>query len=148
MKDSGVPAEFLEFRVDACLQEGGLAGERDRIIAEAERVMGQGRTAVVYTSRELLAPEGMDREDMLKLSVEISDAVTGVIAGLHRKPRFLIAKGGITSSDVGTKALGVRRAVCRGRRSRGFRFGRPGRKVSSRDCLTLFFREMWEIRIR
>ena len=38
--------------------------------------------------------------------------------------------------------------VCRGRRSRGFRFGRPGRKVSSRDCLTLFFREMWEIRIR
>lgn len=110
LKDSGVPAEFLEFRVDACLQESGLAGERDRIIAEAERVMGQGRTAVVYTSRELLAPEGMDREDMLKLSVEISDAVTGVIAGLHRKPRFLIAKGGITSSDVGTKALGVRRA--------------------------------------
>ena len=54
LKDSGVPAEFLEFRVDACLQEGGLAGERDRIIAEAERVMGQGRTAVVYTSRELL----------------------------------------------------------------------------------------------
>lgn len=126
LKDSGVPAEFLEFRVDACLQEGDLAGERDRIIAEAERVMGQGRTAVIYTSRELLAPEGMDREDMLKLSVEISDAVTGVIAGLHRKPRFLIAKGGITSSDVGTKALGVRRASVPGQAQPGIPVWKTG----------------------
>ncbi|MFR6333988.1 MAG: nucleotide-binding domain containing protein [Eisenbergiella sp.] len=60
------------------------------------------------------APEGINGEEKLKLSVEISDAVTGVIAGLNRKPSFLIAKGGITSSDVGTKALKVRKALAAG----------------------------------
>ena len=76
--------------------------------------MNRGKTAVVYTSRTLLAPEGINGEEKLKLSVEISDAVTGVIAGLNRKPSFLIAKGGITSSDVGTKALKVRKALAAG----------------------------------
>ena len=51
--------------------------------------MNRGKTAVVYTSPTLLAPEGMNGEEKLKLSVEISDAVTGVIAGLNRKPAFL-----------------------------------------------------------
>ena len=106
--------EFLEFRVGACFEEGGLEAETKRVIGETETVMSQGKTAVVYTSRELLAPEGMTKEELLRLSVNISDAVTAVIAGLHRKPRFLIAKGGITSSDVGTKALGVRKALVLG----------------------------------
>lgn len=126
LKASRAPVQLLEFEVDACLREGGLSRERDRIISEAERVMGQGRTAVVYTSRRLLAPEGMSREEMLRLSVEISDAVTGVIAGLRRKPRFLIAKGGITSSDVGTKALGVRRALVLGQAQPGIPVWKTG----------------------
>ena len=69
---------------------------------------------MVYTSRELLAPEGMDREDMLKLSVEISDAVTGVIAGLHRKPRFLIAKRGNNLQRCGDKSPWSPQGQCAG----------------------------------
>lgn len=114
LKRAKVPAEFLEFHVDTCLCKGGLQAETARVIEKAEAVMKQGRTAVVYTSRTLFAPEGMSTEEMLKLSVRISAAVTGVIAGLHEKPRFLIAKGGITSSDVGTKALRVRKALVLG----------------------------------
>lgn len=104
------PAEFIEFNVNS----HSLPEERDRVIAAAEKAMEQGKTAVVYTSRRLLAPEGKTREELLQLSVSISDAVTGVAAGLHRKPRFLIAKGGITSSDVGTGALAVHRALVLG----------------------------------
>ncbi len=100
--------------MNTCSRKGGLAEETRRVIREAEEAMSRGKTAVVYTSRTLLAPEGMNGEEKLKLSVEISDAVTGVIAGLHRKPAFLIAKGGITSSDVGTKALKVRKALAAG----------------------------------
>ena len=118
--------EFLEFDVGACFAERGLEGETKRVIAEAEKVMSQGKTAVVYTSRKLLAPEGMAKEELLRLSVDISDAVTAVIAGLHRKPRFLIAKGGITSSDVGTKALRVRKALVLGQAQPGIPVWRTG----------------------
>ena len=72
--------------------------------------MAAGRTAVVYTTRSVVAPPEAGPEERLALSVRISDALTGVVSRLQRAPRFLIAKGGITSSDVGTRGLAVRRA--------------------------------------
>ena len=88
--------------------------------------MRAGRTAVVYTSRTLIAPEGASAEEMLAISVRISDAVTAVVAGLHFRPRFLIAKGGITSSDVGVKALQVHRAWVLGQAQPGIPVWRTG----------------------
>ncbi len=126
LKKSRVPAEFVEFRVNACFEPGGLEKETELVIERAEEIMGQGRTAVVYTSRRLLAPEGMTGEELLNLSVKISDAVTGVAAGLHRQPRFLIAKGGITSSDVGTRGLGVRKAMVAGQAAPGIPVWKTG----------------------
>lgn len=126
LKETKTPARFLEFDVNTCFREGGLDEETKRMIREAEQAMAEGRTAVVYTSRTLLAPEGMDKEELLQLSVNISNAVTGVIAGLHRKPKFLIAKGGITSSDVGTKALKVRKAMVLGQVQPGIPMWRTG----------------------
>lgn len=126
LRKTQIPACFLEFNVNTCFREGGLEAETKRMIKEAERVMQRGETAVVYTSRRLLAPEGMDQEEMLRLSVGISDAVTGVIAGLHKRPKFLIAKGGITSSDVGTKALRVHKALVLGQVQPGIPVWRTG----------------------
>lgn len=110
LRQSCAPVEFLEFRVNTCFREDGLEEETQRLVKAASAVMESGRTAVVYTSRQLLAPGEMSKEQILALSVRISDAVTAVITGLERKPRFLVAKGGITSSDVGTKALAVKKA--------------------------------------
>jgi uncharacterized protein YgbK (DUF1537 family) len=42
--------------------------------------------------------------------VKISDAVQSLVGRLSVTPAFVIAKGGITSSDIGTKALRVKRA--------------------------------------
>ena len=42
------------------------------------------------------------------------DALTAVIGKLLVRPSFIVAKGGITSSDVGTKALLVKRALVKG----------------------------------
>ena len=55
----------------------------------------------------------------LHLSVEIARALTGVVAGLSVQPAFLIAKGGITSSDIGVEALGVKRALILGQAAPG-----------------------------
>lgn len=126
LRASGVPADFLEFDVRTCLRDGGLEEERRRLIEAAEKSMSAGRTAVIYTSRALFTKEGATREEMLKLSVEISDAVTGIIAGLTRKPKFIIAKGGITSSDVGTKALQVKKALVLGQVQPGIPVWRTG----------------------
>lgn len=58
---------------------------------------------------------GEDRkEDELKLSVQISDAVTSIVKRLEVRPAYIIAKGGITSSDIGTNGLEVKRATVAG----------------------------------
>lgn len=100
----------VEFRVNSYFQPGGLEAETARAAGEAERLISQGTTAVVFTSRRLLIPDGADPEEALRASVKISDALTGIPALLSAAPRFLVAKGGITSSDVVTKALRVRKA--------------------------------------
>lgn len=110
LKDSGLPVHLIEFHADKVLQAGGLEKEADRVLALTEQWIARGEDVAVYTSRQVLAPAGMDREEILKLSVAISEALTGLIGRLHPAPSYLVAKGGITSSDVGTKALGVRRA--------------------------------------
>lgn len=114
LKTSKKSLSFFEFDINACQKEGGLLKTAERIIREAEAAMEKGKTAVIYTSRTLLAPNDFTREELLLLSVSISNAVTSIIGGLHKKPGFLIAKGGITSSDVGTKALKVKKAIVLG----------------------------------
>ena len=110
LKKSDRKLQFIEFQVDAYFQENGLEAEVSRIVRETEALIEQGITAVIYTSRKLLIPRGKDREEILRASVGISDSLTGIVTRLQKKPRFLLAKGGITSSDVATKALGIRKA--------------------------------------
>ena len=59
-------------------------------------------------------------------SVRISEAVQSVVGNLQITPAFIIAKGGITSSDVGVKALGVRRALVLGQIQPGVPVWRTG----------------------
>ena len=58
-------------------------------------------------------------EEKLHISVKISNAVTSIIGKFSVKPKFIIAKGGITSSDVGTKALRVKKARVMGQVKKG-----------------------------
>ena len=104
----------LEFEVAAALTPGGLKEESKRIADLASQAIQQGRTVLVFTSRRILELPGGSQEDQLKLSVAISDALTAAVAQIDARPSFIIAKGGITSSDIGVKALGVRRALVLG----------------------------------
>ncbi len=44
----------------------------------------------------------------------VSQSLVDVVRGLRGRPRYLLAKSCITSSDVATQGLGVRRALVRG----------------------------------
>ena len=58
-------------------------------------------------------PDLTQRQMALLLTVYLAPA-PHTVRGLAATPRFLIAKGGITSSDTATRGLDVRRAIVRG----------------------------------
>ena len=90
--DCVVPVEFDSNKV--------LEGD-DAFYAEVDRCVAE---------EEKMTLENDTKESALLRSVKISDGVQSLVGRLHLTPAFVIAKGGITSSDVGTKALAVRRA--------------------------------------
>ncbi|MEG1847742.1 MAG: four-carbon acid sugar kinase family protein [Lachnospiraceae bacterium] len=110
---------FLEFNVSAYFAAQGLNAEVTRILAQAENHISNGQTVVIYTSRQLLIPDSTDADRILEAYVQISDSLTNIIHLLSVKPRFILAKGGITSSDVGTKGLHVKKALVMGQIQKG-----------------------------
>lgn len=100
----------VEFNSDLVLKEEAFRVETEAVTRRMEAIITEGKTAVVYTKRKLLTVENDTKEEALKRSVKISDAVQSLVGNLMVTPDFIIAKGGITSSDIGTKALAVRRA--------------------------------------
>lgn len=114
LKDTEKPMEFIEFNQHLVMVENGLEKEVERVINIAEENIKSGKNVVVYTRRERFDLDTDDKNKQLEVSVKISDAVTSIIGKLQVKPGFIIAKGGITSSDVGTKALRVKKALVMG----------------------------------
>ncbi|MFC4712878.1 four-carbon acid sugar kinase family protein [Planococcus dechangensis] len=106
--------EFIEFDVHLVLHPEKFQAEIERVIETTERLIRQGQTVAVYTKRERLDLGDNQQEKELKLSVKISDAVTSIVKKLSVRPSFIIAKGGITSSDIGTNGLSVKRATVAG----------------------------------
>ena len=102
--------EFIE--LDATLVKDDEAFEKEvkRCLNLEETCIKAGKTVCCYTTRALITADTGDKEDELRLSVKISDAVQSLVGRLSVTPSFVIAKGGITSSDVGTKALAVKKA--------------------------------------
>ena len=103
--------EGIEFNSNLVLEgDEAFFAEVDRVVARSEEIIRSGKTAVCYTNRKLLVVENDTKEDALLRSVKISEGVYSLVGRLSVTPAFVIAKGGITSSDVGTKALKVKRA--------------------------------------
>ncbi len=106
--------EFVEFNQHLVLKPAELEAEVDRVVALCEKDIRLGKTVVVYTKRERLDVGKENKEEELKIAVRISDAVTSIVQKLQVRPNYMIAKGGITSSDIGTKGLQVKKAVVAG----------------------------------
>ncbi|MHA6523318.1 four-carbon acid sugar kinase family protein [Tessaracoccus sp. G1721] len=79
------------------------------IAARAAEALNDGNV-VVRTSRTLVT--GADGDESLTISRQVSAAVVEVVQRVlaANPPRFVVAKGGITSSDVATRGLGFRHA--------------------------------------
>lgn len=102
--------EFIELDASLVTDDEAFEAEVRRCLEKEEACIKAGKTVCCYTSRKLITADTGDKEDELRLSVKISDAVQSLVGRLSVTPSFVIAKGGITSSDVGTKALAVKKA--------------------------------------
>ncbi len=114
LRQPGVVAH--ELVVEALLTPGADAIVRETALW-ADTALEAGHVAVVYTSRELVSRYG--EHDHVHVAATISQAVSAVVAAVSRHPAWIVAKGGITASDVATRGLGVRRARVLGQIARG-----------------------------
>ncbi|MCP4425744.1 MAG: hypothetical protein GY803_14705 [Chloroflexi bacterium] len=102
----------VEARVEALLGDASQVVEIGRVVGLVDAALTAGQDVVVYTSRRLVV--GENGRSGLEIGKRISDSLVQIVQGIGTRPRYLVAKGGITSSDTATKALGVRRAIVAG----------------------------------
>ena len=93
---------------DKVLVPGELEKEAAAIVAHCSQQIAKGITCCVSTKRVVLTLPDDTPEAALVRSVAISDALQSCVGRLTASPAFVVAKGGITSSDVGVKALRVK----------------------------------------
>lgn len=78
-------------------------------LAVVERVFTEGKTPVVYTSRQELS--FVNAQQRLQFGTRVSTLLMDVVRGLPNSIGFLISKGGITSNDV--LSIGLNLTVAR-----------------------------------
>ena len=108
---------FYEADVQQVLARS-IEEEAARAAARLDAALEEGQTACLYTSRGYYGAE-LPEAEKLRNSKSISDFLVETVRKLTRQPGYLIAKGGITSSDIGVKGLGVRRAMVAGQAAAG-----------------------------
>lgn len=118
----------IEFDSNLVLYEEMMQAEINRTVIAIEKYVCSGLTVAVYTKRKVLVEENDDREKALRRSVKISTAVQSLVEQLSCVPNFIIAKGGITSSDIGTKALHIESAKVLGQIQPGVPVWQCGRE--------------------
>ncbi|MDR3166489.1 MAG: hydroxyacid dehydrogenase [Treponema sp.] len=110
----GGAVEAFMFDTHLVIDEDKFARETERVRELANDALDAGKTTVIFTNRKRFDLNTGNKEDELRISVKIAAAVTSFVAKLRGKPRFIITKGGITSSEIGTTALGVKKALVLG----------------------------------
>jgi uncharacterized protein YgbK (DUF1537 family) len=86
-------------------------------LGTAESEIARGQDVLVMTSRELIV--GGDEAESLNIGATIAKVLVSFLVELKTRPRYVIAKGGITSSDMATKGLRMKRAMIVGQAAPG-----------------------------
>ena len=97
----------IEIQVKSLLSETQKEDEINRVVSAVDDALANNSDVVVYTSRQLVTSYGSVSN--LDVGSQISLGLVEVLRKISVKPRYLLAKGGITSSDLATKALGIKR---------------------------------------
>ena len=107
----------LELDVPTLLDDAARTRHVSEIAGQAARLLERSEgdsDIVISTSRTLVT--GDDAVHSLSIARTVSAALVGTVREIANqiRPAFVLAKGGITSSDTATAGLSIRRAWCRG----------------------------------
>jgi len=90
-----------------------LQSDSDNLISQLSQKVNEtlqsGKDVLLFTSRSLVSAD--NEKSNLSIGSRVSAALVEIVRRLEQAPRFIIAKGGITSSDVATKGLEIRKAT-------------------------------------
>ena len=118
VKRRGGRLHTVTLQVRALLKSAAAAQESiAHSIKDAEKHLSNGEDVLFMTSRDLV--KGKDERESLEIGSIVSKAVLEFANGLKVRPRYVISKGGITSSDMATAWLNMKRATIVGQAAAG-----------------------------
>jgi len=95
----------IELPVERILDESGRESFLLQVSASLDKALREGNDALVYTSRTIV--RGENQAANLEIARTVSAALVSVTRQLSSEPRYVIGKGGITSSDIATDGMDV-----------------------------------------
>lgn len=110
-------AHFLELDANLVLDDSSFDRHLEGLLEDLERKISEGMDVVLYTSRNVV--KGNTKEESLDLVNKVSEGLATIIKDVKTRPKYIVAKGGITSSDVATNGLGVKKAMVLGQVLKG-----------------------------
>jgi len=102
----------IEIEVANLLSDTQRSSTIAAAVQQADRSLSRNQDVVIFTSRALVMGDSANQS--LSIGQRVSDGLVAIMQALTTRPRYILAKGGITSSDVATHGLGVRRAQVKG----------------------------------
>ncbi|KAJ5314627.1 uncharacterized protein N7443_001511 [Penicillium atrosanguineum] len=110
--------EVIEIQVEELIASPETAEQTvQRVVKQTEEYLKAGQDTLVMTSRKLVT--GGDELSSLKIGSAVAEALVSVLQRIEVRPRYIVAKGGITSSDAATKGLNIKRATIVGQAAPG-----------------------------
>ena len=98
----------IEIDVNTLLDSTERMEMLEKVSRRLQEVLAQDGDVLIFTSRQLVATKGQAAN--LAIGQTVSDFLVALVASIKVMPRYIITKGGITSSDVATRALGMEKA--------------------------------------
>ncbi|KAF2180417.1 hypothetical protein K469DRAFT_592503 [Zopfia rhizophila CBS 207.26] len=118
IQKSGDKLTTAELDVNKLLESPDRAEEElKHALSVAETELQKPQDVLIMTSRKLIV--GADEAKSLDIGSMVAAALVSFLTRLQTKPRYVIAKGGITSSDIATKGLNMKRAMIVGQAAAG-----------------------------
>ncbi|GAB1857229.1 four-carbon acid sugar kinase family protein [Flavobacteriaceae bacterium MHTCC 0001] len=100
-------SSIVEIEVSKVLKNGSN-DYMEKIIERINKLLYNEKDVIVFTSRTLVT--GSNINTNVDIAKTISQSLIDLVVGLTVKPKYFIAKGGITSHDLAIKGLGMLRS--------------------------------------
>ncbi|OEK08274.1 hypothetical protein A8C32_02115 [Flavivirga aquatica] len=107
------------------------------IISKINESLQKGIDVIVYTSRKIVT--GEDAYSNINIASKVSNALVTLVQGLQVRPKYLLAKGGITSHDLAIKGLGMKRSKVLGQIEAGIPVWEMGEETKFPKLLYIVF---------